>query len=146
PFFHALANPVLDALFLGVTQLGATPVVVTIGAAALALLFRSGHRRQALFLITAVGGSVILNETLKLIIQRARPKLDWAIAPPEFSFPSGHSMNSLVFYVGLALVILSLRGRRPGTVAIGFAICVTLLVGISRIYFGFHYLSDVVAG
>ena len=55
-------------------------------------------------------------------------------------------MNSLVFYLALALIVLSHRGRRAGTIAIATAVSIALLVGISRIYLGFHYLSDVAAG
>jgi membrane-associated phospholipid phosphatase len=146
PFLHALANPTLDALMYGITQLGSTPLVAVIGAMALAVLFRSGYRRHGLFLITAVCGSVVLSETLKILIHRPRPQLAWATAPAEYSFPSSHSMNSLVFYLALALVWLSIRGRGPGILAIVVAVSLAMLVGISRIYLGYHYLSDVVAG
>ena len=115
PLLHGLASPGLDTLMQGITQLGSTPVVALVAAIALAVLLRSGYGRHALFLATALGGSILLNEILKIVIHRARPKLDWAIAPPEYSFPSGHSMNSLVFYLALALIVLSLRGRRAGT-------------------------------
>jgi undecaprenyl-diphosphatase len=64
----------------------------------------------------------------------------------DYSFPSGHTMNAVVFYLALALVIWSIRGRRAGLAAMAVAIIIALGVGTSRIYLGYHYLTDVVAG
>jgi undecaprenyl-diphosphatase len=55
-------------------------------------------------------------------------------------------MNSIVFYVALALILLVLWRRRAGLVSVGLAIVLALLIGTSRIYLGYHYLTDVVGG
>src|SRR5204863_6257488 len=60
------------------------------------------------------------------------------------SFPSGHTLSAVVFYGGVALVIWSLFGRRAGLAAVAGAALIALAVGISRIYLGYHFLTDVV--
>src|ERR1035437_6815680 len=79
------------------TTLGSTIVVVPLFVAALVLLIWRRHRREALFLAVSMAGSLVLNQSLKLIFQRPRPQLAWAQVQPEYSFPSGHAMNSIVF-------------------------------------------------
>ena len=119
PFLHSISSPMLDAVMNGITTLGSIPFVTVVFIVAMVVLIVRRQRADALFLVVAIGGSVLLNNILKLLIQRPRPVLPWAHVLPDYSFPSGHSMNSLVFYVA---------------------------IGLSRIYLGYHYLSDVVGG
>jgi len=105
------------------------------------------HRlREALFLAIASAGSLVLNEVMKLIFQRPRPQLDWAQVLPDYSFPSGHAMNSVAFYVALAVVLWRVRGRRIGLASLAIGIVLSVFIGVSRIYLGYHYLTDVVGG
>ncbi len=146
PLLHSLSNPALDAVMNGLTTLGSPIVVLPLYLIAVVLLVWNRRRREALFLTVLIVGSLVLNQSMKLIFQRPRPQLDWARVIPEYSFPSGHAMNSLVFYVGLALVVWAVWGRRAGRVAIVAAIILALLIGVSRIYLGYHYFTDVVGG
>ncbi len=146
PLLHDLSSPTLDALMNAIAALGSPLVVVPLFVVAVVLLIWRGHRRQAAFLTVLVAGSLILNQSLKLVFQRPRPQLDWANVQPEYSFPSGHSMNSLVFYVGLALIVWAIWGRRAGLIALVAAIGLAFLIGLSRIYLGYHYFTDVVGG
>lgn len=146
PLLHGLATPVVDTGMRLTTELGSTVLVAPLFALALLVLLWRGDRRHAAFLTVAMVGSIVLNQTLKAVFQRPRPTLEWATAPPEFSFPSGHAMNSLVFYLTIAFLVWSIWGRRPGIAATAAAVVIAAAVGISRIYLGFHYLSDVVAG
>jgi undecaprenyl-diphosphatase len=146
PALHAMASPVLDQVMGAATFMGsnlAIPPLFIVFVACLAWLHRY---RQALFLTIASGGSLVLNEAMKLFFQRPRPQLPWARVLPDYSFPSGHTMNSLVFYVAVALVLWSLRGRRTGLAALTIGVALSLLIGVSRIYLGYHYFTDVVGG
>jgi len=146
PLLHGLSSPTLDAFMGAVTDLGSSIVVAPLLVLALALLLWRRHRGAALFLALSMAGSLVLNESLKLIFHRPRPQLAWAQVQPEYSFPSGHAMNSLVFYVGLALIVGVLWGRRAGLASVVAAIVLALLIGTSRIYLGYHYFTDVAGG
>jgi undecaprenyl-diphosphatase len=145
-FLHGLANPTLDALMDAATFLGSSPVLAAVVALAVVLLLVRGRRLEAAFLVVALVGSLVLNDWLKSLVQRPRPGFDWAEVWPETSFPSGHSMDSFVVFLAIALVIWRLGGRRVGIVAVVLAIVLVVSVGISRIYLGAHWLSDVIGG
>jgi membrane-associated phospholipid phosphatase len=146
PFLHGIASRPLDIVMNALTTLGSAIVIVP--AAVVAFLGLAWRHRPgaALFLGVATLASALLNEAMKAVIQRPRPVLPWADVIPEYSFPSGHTMNSLVFYLALALVAWSILGRRAGLVASAAAVVLAAGVGISRIYLGHHYLTDVVGG
>ena len=146
PLLHSLSNPILDAFMGALTDIGSTIVVAPLFAVAFVLLMWRRHRREAFFLAVSIAGSLALNESLKLVFHRPRHQLAWAQVLPEYSFPSGHAMNSLVFYVAIALIIGLLWGRRAGSIAVVGAIVLALLIGTSRIYLGYHYFTDVVGG
>ncbi len=146
PFLHGLASPGLDQVMILITTLGSNLVIPPLFVLTVAWLAWLRRPREGLFLAIASGGSLVLNETMKLFFHRARPQLPWAQVPPDYSFPSGHTMNSLVFYVALAVVLWSVCGRRVGLVAVTVAIGLSLLIGLSRIYLGAHYFTDVAGG
>jgi undecaprenyl-diphosphatase len=143
---HALATPGLDAVMNAITTLGASVVLVPTVVIACLLLIRAGRAGGALFLVVASLGSLLLNAVLKLFFERPRPIVPWAVAPTDFSFPSGHTMNSAVVYGALAVVVWSVAGRRAGSLAVALAIVLALAIGTSRIYLGYHYFADVVGG
>jgi undecaprenyl-diphosphatase len=145
-FLHGLASPTLDTLMEAATLLGSTPVLAAVVGSVVVLLVVRRRRAEAVFLVIALVGSLVLNDGLKLLVQRPRPGFDWADVWPETGFPSGHSMKSFVVYLAIALVIWRLSGRRAGIVALVVAIVLVVTVGISRIYLGAHWLSDVIGG
>ena len=114
PLLHSYASPQLDAVMWAITTLGSTLVVAPLFVVAEVALLRVRRRREALFLAIALIGSVIMNGLLKLVFQRPRPQLPWAQTPLDYSFPSGHTMNSLVFYLALALIAWVIWGPRVG--------------------------------
>ena len=146
PFLHSISSPALDAVMNAITALGSAPILVTVTVLAVVLLLSRGRRARALFVVTAIAGSVALNGTLKVAVERPRPVLAWSRVLPDFSFPSGHTMNALVLYLALALIIWVSFGSRIGVASFVAAIVLSLLVGFSRLYLGYHYLSDVVGG
>jgi undecaprenyl-diphosphatase len=91
-------------------------------------------------------GGEILNQLLKLLIHRARPEMI-LIHARGYSFPSGHAMLSVIAY-GLFTYLLCLQNRswKKRVVLVCGCAILALLIGLSRIYLGVHYFSDVVAG
>jgi membrane-associated phospholipid phosphatase len=128
------------------TQLGA-PVLLEIATVVLAvLLIRSRRRRSALYLGACVAGAYLLSTTGKLLVDRARPVFEDPISHARgASFPSGHATGSAAFYFALAIVLLSMRRPRRGLL-LAMAIGLPLLVAVTRVVLGVHYLSDVTAG
>jgi undecaprenyl-diphosphatase len=146
PFLHGISSPALDAVMNGLTTLGSSLVVVPICVIVGVLLIARRRYGSLLFVAVALSGSLVIDFVMKLIFQRPRPKLDYAAVLPDYSFPSGHSMNGVAFYVALALVAWAIFGRRVGIAATIVAALVAIGIGISRIYLGYHYLTDVVGG
>ena len=144
PFLHGIASPALDFIMLLLTDIGSSLVIVPVLVVAMSALISKRRYGAATFLGIAIGGSVLLDGTMKLIFQRPRPQLPWANVLPDYSFPSGHTMNAVIFYLALALIIWSVFGRRIGLTAVVIAAVLAVGVGVSRIYLGYHYLTDVV--
>jgi len=146
PFLHGIRSPLLDAVMNGLTALGSTIVVLPILLVSLAALYLKRRYGAMLFLAIALGGSLAIDATMKLIFERPRPKLDYAAVLPDYSFPSGHAMNGVAFYVAIGLIQWSVFGRKAGLASTIVAIALAIGIGVSRIYLGFHYLTDVVGG
>lgn len=146
PFLHGIASPGLDSLMGALTAMGSSQVIIPAFAVVIAGLLWKRRFGAALFLGVASGGSLVLDGTMKVFFQRPRPQLPWAQVLPDYSFPSGHAMNGIVFYIALALILWSVAGRRVGLVALTLAAVLALGIGVSRIYLGYHYLTDVVGG
>lgn len=143
------ASPALTVAALEVTALGATLVVFMLAAIASAFLWVTRHRYSVLLLGVAVLGTGALNTVLKALFDRPRPDLFPWRAPyaGHSSFPSGHAMTATVVYATLAYLVARLE---PNPVlrrlTLGGAALVILLIGLSRMYLGVHYPTDVVAG
>jgi len=144
PFLHRISSPDMDAAMTAITDLGTTPVIIPALVVIGIWLVRSGHPRSLLFLVVAMVGSLVIQWTMKPFFARPRPVLGYSQVLPDYSFPSGHTLNAVIFYGGVALVVWSLAGRRAGLAAVAAASVVAGAVGVSRIYLGYHYLTDVV--
>ncbi len=138
----------LTSMMKAISRLGSPLVLIIVGVVIMLYLGLIRKRFWDTLLVPlALGGGIILNEALKLLFHRSRPGLDRLVEAGGFSFPSGHSMMSFIFY-GLLIYLVwtnfsSLTLRMIMTT--GLAILI-LAVGISRIYLGVHYPSDVLAG
>lgn len=141
---HSTAQPKLDVFVSYLTKLGVFWGVFP-AAAMISLLLVIRQRWRALeFLLTASVGSIIINQTVKPLLHRARPHL-WVTPAPEFDygFPSGHAMASMTLVA--VLIILSWKSRWRWFVVIIGTLFV-LIIGWTRLYLGVHYPSDVLAG
>ena len=131
-----------------ITGLGSTIVLVMVTAVAIFYLLLIGRWRTALLMLVTVGGGQILSSLLKLGIDRPRPDLVSHLAEVQtLSFPSGHAMMSAVTYLTLGSMLAGIvPGRATKIYVLGVAVLITLMVGVSRVYLGVHWPSDVLAG
>lgn len=130
------------------TALGGPTVLTLAVLAVLGYLALAGHRRAAWLVAVASGGGLVVSTVLKAGFGRDRPDVVPHLAPAfTASFPSGHSMLAAVVYLTLgALLAVILPGRRIRAYALAVALVLVLLIGVSRVYLGVHYPSDVLAG
>lgn len=146
-WFHAHATPGLTTLARIATTFGSVGFVTAASVVGLLLLLRArAWDRLLAFALTMVGGSVI-NIILKHLFHRQRPVLENPLVTlSSFGFPSGHTMGATLLYGFLALLaahsLKTWRQRMSVSIAAGLMIAA---VGLSRIYLGAHYLTDVLA-
>ena len=137
----------LVAVVKAVTWLGSGGVLWTvIGVAAVVLAIRR-RWRLAVYLLVAGAGALVLDPVLKSLVGRLRPVVAHPVAyGTGDSFPSGHSLSSIVCYGALFLVFLPMTRGRWRRVFVAGIVTVVALIGISRILLGVHYISDVLGG
>lgn len=143
------ANETLDVLALEITALGSGAAVWMLVMVGSVFLWSTTHRYSAALLWVAALGAGIVNSALKMLFDRPRPQLfEWRTDYAGLSsFPSGHSMTAMTVYATLAYLVVRLEpSRRLRRITIGVAALVILLIGITRLYLGVHYPSDVIAG
>ena len=140
-----LLGPVFRAVMFAFTTLGNTGSVIFI--LAVLVLLPWTRKRVGLPAALAVTASWILNTSLKFLFARMRPDVDRLIEVSGYSFPSGHAMNNLTLYLSVLLALLLIvRSRSAKWWFIALFVAVPFLIGLSRIYFGAHYVTDVAAG
>ena len=124
-----------------VTLLGSQAVVISVASCAALILFFQGRRDRALLIAIAIAGAELLLWILKVEFHRPRPEPFFGSVPPaSYSFPSGHALLSFCCYGTLSAVCSARRWVRIAAAAL------ILSIGISRVYLGVHYPSDVIAG
>nr|WP_218880477.1 phosphatase PAP2 family protein [Kineosphaera limosa] len=157
----AIDQPVLDAMVdertpwlntvaTAFTDLGGpvlSPIWVSVVMGTLAWRWRSVM--PVVLMVIATAGSLVITVVGKDLVGRARPPQALAVPPYEVSasFPSGHSLNAVVIAGIIAYVVLT-RSRRPVSrrLVAGLAITYALVMGLSRVYLGHHWLTDVLTG
>ncbi|GAB2661446.1 phosphatase PAP2 family protein [Nocardia goodfellowii] len=137
----------LRQVLLGVTNVGATAVLVSVLAVGALWLFLRGLPRLAVYVLLTGAGGLILNAVVKALVGRLRPVVETPVhSVGGWSFPSGHAMSSLVCFGVVALVFIPIQ--RPGVrrVLIASTTLLVTAIGFSRVALGVHYLTDVLAG
>jgi undecaprenyl-diphosphatase len=131
-----------------ITSLGSVVVLAFVTLAVAGYLALIVRRQDALLLLAAVPGGLGFSSALKAFYDRPRPDLvPEAVAHLNASFPSGHAMLSAVTYLTLAAILARAQsGRNVKAYLYGLALLTTAMVGVSRVYLGLHWPSDVLAG
>ena len=145
---NRFASPALTSFMRAVTFLGSNEFLVGAGACVVLAFVLTRRRREAVTLLLTMAGASLLNFTLKLLSGRERPEPFFGTPLPEsYSFPSGHALLSFCFY-GMIAAVITARVEGAGRRACVWAAAVLLvaLIGLSRVYLGVHYPSDVAAG
>ncbi len=143
-----MEHPILTQIAVGLSFIGSRDPVILLTIIVIVLSYRLlKHRMEIVLLIGVVLGSSILNLLLKLGFQRARPDLHRLVEITGYSFPSGHSMAAFSFYGVLAYLLWRHIPSNTGRwMLVIIATVMILSIGISRIYLGVHYPSDILGG
>ena len=147
-FVHDHSAAWLTPVMQGFSFLGSTIFLTLAALAVLFALFRAGHKHSAILFTITMIGATILNFVLKISFVRERPipYFDTPL-PTSYSFPSGHALFSLCFYGSLAWIWAAHPiGDKKKLAAWVVASLLIFFIGLSRVYLGVHYPSDVIAG
>lgn len=145
---EALGPPWLAEMMRDITALGGVAVLalLSLGVAGYLILLR--RYDLVVLVVVSVGGAILLNYFLKLGFDRPRPDLVPHLTTAyQTSFPSGHSMSSAATYLTLGAMMARVQPRRRLKIYfLALAILIMLLIGVSRVYLGVHWPTDVLAG
>ena len=143
---HQFASPTLTSAMVVISALGSQALAVVV-IIAFVIFLRLKWRRAAIWLLFTVACGLVLELTLKYAFHRPRPAPFFGAVPHTYSFPSGHSLMSFCIY-GVLAGLLSHRLRSAAVRIVVWIAAAALVaaIGVSRIYLGVHYPSDVIAG
>jgi len=145
-YIYTYRNPVTTKIMIYLTNFGSYGVVILSLLFSILLALKKYYKLSFYFAFT-VGSGFIANALLKLIIQRPRPTYLPLITETDFSFPSGHAMGSFIFFITVVYFFYHLTRKKFITIILLiFAILITFIIGLSRIYLGVHYPSDILGG
>lgn len=143
---YQIRSPLLNHIMVFLSYLGGQIMV------ALAIIFTSvllikKHKREAFLFAFILVMATVIDNVLKDIIQRPRPYFYPLVVESDYSFPSGHAMDSFVFYTTLSYLLFHFTKKKwLSTIASICSLILVGLIGLSRVYLGVHYPSDVLAG
>lgn len=141
---HSASNVQLDRFFSFATELGGFYAVTVIGLVLVGWLIKTNRKVSAIMVVFGVAGAGLVNVLLKLIFERPRPDLwEQIVLEGSFSFPSGHAMASSSIALSCIIVSWRTKWRMP---VLFVSVVYIVLIGVSRLYLGVHYPSDVIGG
>ncbi len=148
-WIHDHVTPAGLSAFVWITRIGSPPSMVALAVIGAAVLWYQQRRMVLIAWIAATAGGALLDSGLKMAVHRTRPVYAGAyLHGQSFSFPSGHAMGSIIG-IGMLLYVLGMYWHPSQSVhrlSVIVGVILIALVGISRIYLGVHYPSDVLGG
>ena len=144
----SLRNDLMTEFMFLLAWVGGTRVMAVLTLCLmLFLVYKEKRIKAALLPALVMGGTAILNVVAKQLINRSRPDINYLLDQPGFSFPSGHTMAA-VSLCGLCIYLLC-KNMRAGAARLSLIVAASILVilmGISRMYLGVHFFTDIVGG
>lgn len=133
---------------IDITSLGGISVLLLLALIFVFFLLVHGKKLSALLLVVGLAGGVAWSEGLKALFDRARPPAEYQVVETlNASFPSGHALLATVFYLTIGVMLTRAFPRaRVKAYAVGWAVVVVLLIGLTRVYLAAHWATDVLAG
>lgn len=135
-WLHSFESGAITGLMIAITFLGST-----IGVVIICLMSLVAHMKKGFFISLNVAIIAIFNQLIKFIVARPRPTVVHLVKETSYSFPSAHAMVSMALFGMIAYFLW----EKHKVMAI-FALCIPIMIGITRIYLGVHFTSDVIAG
>jgi len=145
---HGFTHPMLTVVMRALSWIGSPYMLTPAVTLAAGLMWWRKFKDDAVLVAAAALGGVALDEVMKLHFKRLRPDVPWAfVHEHSFSFPSGHSVLAMVMYgVIVYKTHDKLRSKRAKAALVVGALLMVLGIGVSRVYLGAHYPSDVAGG
>ena len=145
---HGFARPGLTEMMRGLSWIGSPYATGAAVALAAGMLWWRRMKDDAVLVAAAALGAVMLDEVMKLHFKRLRPDVPWALVHEHsFSFPSGHSVLAMVMY---GVIVYKTQDKLwspwAKTALMAGALAMVVGIGVSRVYLGVHYPSDVAGG
>ena len=142
----SIRSPFLTSIMIAITNIGTYGVTIA-SFGILIFLIVKRHRKEAILFFIIVAMGALVNVLLKLLLHRVRPDISPLVVETDYSFPSGHSMASFIFFSTLAYFSYHFTKSRKISIIVSIvSVIFILLIGISRVYLGVHYPSDVLGG
>lgn len=130
-----------------ITSLGGYTIVTLFGLIVIIFLGLKRNIGTLICMLFAIAGGAVLNFLLKQLFSRGRPMIDHLVDVNSYSFPSGHAMLSTVIYLTSGVLLASSENKMSMKIYyLSIGILLFLLVGITRLYLGVHYPTDILAG
>lgn len=147
-WFVAHRTPALDGVMLAVSTVGNTVGMAVLALVGAAVLWHRRHRAEAVLVVTSAGGAELLVTGFKNLYGRPRPPVaEQLVVQRTAALPSGHALVSIVVLGMLAAVVVVLvRRPRVPLVTVLVAVAAVAAIGVSRLYLGVHWMTDVLTG
>jgi len=138
----------MESVLLDLTALGGPTVITLVVLSVIGFLVLQTRYWTAFFIFVTAASGELVSYALKSVFVRTRPSVVPHLREAfSSSFPSGHAMQSAIVYLTLGAILMRIADRRLTKIyCFGMALLVTFLVGVSRVYLGVHYPTDVIAG